>query len=128
MDALSMTVLVYNLEKEKGMQIRTLCEKQGIEVREISPAQYLEPLGALAGIQEVEPLGLSYNGPSFSDEMLIFGGFSNDSLTDFLKAYRQEGIPAISLKATVTPYNIVWNSMQLRDELKREHDELMKNA
>lgn len=128
MEAQSKTILVYNLEKEKGLRIRTLCKRKGIEIRAICPAQYLEPIGALAGIHEIEPLDLPYGGPAFSDEMLIFSGFSNDSLSDFLKAYRQEGIPAINLKATTTPYNLVWNSVQLHEELKREHEELTKNA
>ena len=58
---------------------------------------------------------------------LLFNGFDNQMLGDFLTEYRKAGIEKINLKATITPYNLSWNSLQLRDELNREHEELTGN-
>ena len=58
--------------------------------------------------------------------MIVFKNFSDKVLEDFLRRYRQSGIEKVALKAGLTPYNIVWNSFQLRDELMREHEEMSK--
>lgn len=121
-------LLLYNLNSSKGQQIKQLCTLLKIKFRSVQPEEYLEPVGALAGIKGIEPTGTPFTGASFTDEMLIFVNFDDPSLHQFLTRYRQEGIIKVELKAGLTPHNILWNSIQLRNELKSEHDELEKTA
>lgn len=120
-------LLIYNPDEKKKTPLSELCARKGITLRIVQPGHWLEPIGALAGIPGMMPTGLLYEGPVFSDEMLLFNGFDNQMLGDFLTEYRKAGIEKINLKATITPYNLSWNSLQLRDELNREHEELAGN-
>ena len=119
-------VLLYNLDNEKGRRIRQLCAAMRIKVRVVDRADYLEPVGAVAGIPGVPRTGAPFAGPSFLDEMMVFKGFTDQALQAFLSRYRQAGIGKVDLKAGLTPYNIMWNSFQLRDELRREHEEMTR--
>lgn len=119
-------VLFYNLDNEKGKRIRQLCTLMKIRFKSVSREDYLEPIGAIAGIKGIERKNIPFDGPAFTDEMIIFKNFSDKVLEDFLRRYRQAGIEKVNLKAGLTPYNIMWDSFQLRDELMREHEELSK--
>ena len=57
-----------------------------------------------------------YNLPEF----MIFNGFADEELDEFLHAYRAAGIPKIQLKAVVTPFNIGWTLYELIERLKEE--------
>ena len=119
-------VLLYNLDNEKGNRIKQLCALMKIRFKSVSRVDYLEPIGAIAGIKGVERKNILFEGQAFTDEMIVFKNFSDKVLEDFLRRYRQSGIEKVALKAGLTPYNIVWNSFQLRDELMREHEEMSK--
>lgn len=119
-------ILLYNLEGEKGKQIRQLCAEMKIRFQNISAGQYGEPIGALASGGGMEKTGIPFTGIPFQDEMMVFAGFEDDNLRNFLSRYYQAGIGKVSLKAALTPYNVKWNSAELHDELKREHEELGK--
>lgn len=119
-------VLLYNLDNEKGNRIKQLCALMKIRFKSVSRVDYLEPIGAIAGIKGVERKNIPFGGQAFTDEMIVFKNFSDKVLEDFLRRYRQSGIEKVALKAGLTPYNIVWNSFQLRDELMREHEEMSK--
>lgn len=117
-------IFLYNLDNEKGKAVKQLCTLMKIRFKSVSREDYLEPIGAIAGIKGVERTNVPFDGQAFSDEIILFKNFSDEVLYDFLKRFRQAGIEKVELKAGLTPYNITWNSIQLRDELKREHDEL----
>lgn len=119
-------VLLYNLDNEKGKRIKELCTLLRIRFKSVSCKDYLEPIGAIAGIKGVEKKNIPFDGQAFTDEMIVFKNFSDKVLEDFLSRYRRAGIEKVNLKAGLTPYNITWNSLQLRDELMREHEELSK--
>lgn len=120
-------ILLYNLKNEKRQQIEQLCSFMKIDFEMIKPEEYLEPIGALAGIKGIEKAGIPYTDIPFTEELLLFAGFNDKSLHDFLTRYRQAGISKIDLKAGLTPHNLLWNSIQLRNELRQEHDELADN-
>ena len=97
-----------------------------IRFKAVLREDYLEPVGAIAGIKGIERKGLRFEGQAFADEMMVFKGFSDKALRGFLDRYRQAGIGKVDLKAGLTPYNIGWNSFELHDELMREHEEMQK--
>ncbi len=114
-------VLIYNLEAPVEAQLAALCERQGIAVKRVNPWEYGVPIGALAGI----PVGRSAapaNGTGFSDPMLVMCHMLSPQLDAFLQGMRDERLPRIALKAVLTPSNVTWSSVRLRDELAREHE------
>ena len=112
------TVLLYNLENEKGRKIKLLCLTQKLRARAVSPAEYGETVGALAGFGE--RTGASYTGPGFSGEMLVMAGLSGRQLDAFLRGLRQKCGGTVALKAILTETNMEWDSVQLYQELQRE--------
>lgn len=120
-------ILLYNLEGKKAQQIKQLCTLQKIRFKSIAPEQYMETIGSLAGVVGMEKTNTPFTGVPFTDEMLVFVNFNDEALWDFLSRYRKAGIELINLKAGLTPHNVTWNSIQLRDELMREHEEIKKN-
>lgn len=119
-------ILLYNLNNEKGRQIKELCTLLKIRFKSVLPADYLEPIGAIAGIRGIEKKNIPFSGQAFTDEMMVFKNFTDKVLEDFLRHYRQADIEKVDLKAGLTPFNLTWDSFQLRDELMREHEELSK--
>ena len=61
-----------------------------------------------------------YNMP----EVMIFQGFDEPELKRFLTEYKSAGIEKVTLKAMVTPYNIVWTLYDLIEHLKEENARL----
>ena len=59
---------------------------------------------------------LIYNMP----EVMIFKGFEETELKNFLNEYKKAGIEKVALKAMVTPYNVVWTLYYLIEHLKEE--------
>lgn len=58
----------------------------------------------------------------FFDEMMVMKGFSNSRLDQFLKGMRKAGIERVDYKAVLTPTNCRWNSWQLYQEIRKEHE------
>ena len=46
-------VYFYNLNSERGRQIRMLCLTLGLKIRVVDRAQYTEAIGAIAGVQDI---------------------------------------------------------------------------
>ena len=118
------SILMYNLDSEKGRKLKLLCLKNRIRIREIRPEQYLEPVGYLAGMKEISSDGKVYDGQGFDDEMLVFRGFDGQSLPAFLREMSRNKVERVALKAVLTPGNVNWDSIQLHEEIKKEHEAL----
>ena len=58
----------------------------------------------------------------FPDEMAIMAGFSSAQIDAFIHALRKKGVGRIDYKAVLTPYNMKWDSVQLYEEIKKEHE------
>lgn len=117
-------ILLYNLNNEKGKQIRKVCSPLHIMCHDVPPSEYLEHIGALAGLPGFKLSGQSISAPVFTDEMLIFCGFNNDDIYTFLSHYKAAGISPVHLKAALTPHNVQWNSIEIHKELSEEHRQL----
>ena len=117
-------VLLFNVKTEKTKRIRMVCNCLNIQAVTVSPGQYGETLGALAGITGMKKTKIRYSPALFSKEMMVFSGIDSGSLDEFLERYRAALIPVIPLKAVLTPYNIQWDAQQLYRELEKEHKEM----
>ncbi len=115
------TILLYNLKNDKGMQIRRICPPLHISCRDVDPLEYTELIGAIAGMPGFPIRRQAASPVSFSEEMMIFCGFSNDDIYQFLGQYKAAGIAPVWLKASLTSSSIRWNSIELHKELSKEH-------
>ena len=121
---MSQTILLFEISNEKKQRLTKLCRTLSIQAKYISPKDYKQPLGALAGIQGMPKKTLTQKntapGQSLGAEMLVFSGMNSKQVDDFLEAYKHQNLSPIRLKAILTPYNIRWTPLQLLEELKEE--------
>lgn len=120
-------VLLYNLANtEKGRQIKKLLIPLGISIKEIAKEQYLQPIGSLVGVKGFEKNNNVYTEQGFEEEMLVLHKFTSPRIDLLLKGFKKAGIEKVDLKAVVTPTNAVWNSLELYEEIKKEHESMQK--
>ena len=117
-------LLMYNLDNDKGTRLRLLCMKLHIRFRSVTPSEYGQPVGALAGFCPSEP---DAPAPAFDDEMLVMVNFDGGLLNRFLQQIRAAHIPPVALKAMLTPTNMTWSSARLHDEIRQEHEAMQQN-
>ncbi len=114
-------ILTFGLGKEKIKVVRSIAQKNRIQIKEISRKDYNQKLGALAGIQGFAKEKVIYNGPDFPLEMIVFSGIDSAQIDTFLADYKQTGSQPVPLKAIITPQNIFWTVEALFKELWKEH-------
>ena len=114
-------ILTFGLGKEKRKAVRSIAQKNKIQIKEISRKDYNQKLGALAGIQGFAKEKVIYNGPDFPLEMIVFSGIDSAQIDTFLADYKQTGAQPVPLKAIITPHNIFWTVEALFKELWKEH-------
>ena len=118
-------ILMYNLDSRTSSRLKVLCQKQHLRWREVEASEYGLAIGALAGIPTARAAEDTPEG-SFQEPMLVMCNLLNTQLNAFLQGMRDMGVPRISLKAILTPSNVCWNAIQLRDELAQEHEAVQK--
>ncbi|HIT90497.1 MAG TPA: DUF3783 domain-containing protein, partial [Candidatus Merdenecus merdavium] len=57
-------------------------------------------------------------------EMMVMKGLSSAKIDQIILQFRKNGIGKINLKAVITPSNQSWNSLELYEEIKKEHQEM----
>ncbi len=117
-------LLVYRMKGEKRKQLKRICGELGIEPVLVSPAEYGEAVGALAGFPGMKKQGLVSRGAGVAGEMLVFCGLDDGALDEFLDTCRREALEPTACKAVLTPYNASWSSERLYAELVREQQGL----
>lgn len=119
------TVLVYNFtEKERVEKLRRALLPMKVKVRNVKKEEFLMPVGYLAGVREIGEKGEVYRGEGFQDEMLVMAGFTSARVDEFLAMMRKQGVGKVSYKAILTPTNQYWNSLELYEEIKKEHEKM----
>ncbi len=119
-------VLTYNIESEKISALRQELKGLGCAVREVSPKEYGVLLGALAGLdgyvykKNAKPEGNVGSG------FAVICGFSGVGIDAVLAAFRRSKLGGEVLKAVLTDTNARWNSVELYNEVKREHEYMTK--
>lgn len=116
-------VLLYEINgKDREKKLKLILVKLGIRIKIVQKEEYLEPLAYLAKIKESEAGGEVYEGEPLGDEMMVLVGFSSVRIDILLSEIRKAKLDRINLKAVLTDYNKGWNSIQLCEELKKEHE------
>lgn len=120
--------LLYNFnDPERLRLIRRYLNKQKVKTRIVTAPEFLHPLGYLFELPGFQPSSQFNLGANFSDEMLVLKDFSSEQMDAFLAFFHEEQIPSVALKAMLTPVTQHWSSVQLHDELAKEHKMMHKN-
>ena len=127
-------MLCYNLKgTKKGRKIGMLGSFLGFRVKYVEKEEYSKTIGVLTGLKEEtsggEPSGADdvekQEITDFEEEMLVMLLADSRILDKLLFQMRKEKVQ-VPLKAIVTAKNQNWTSTALYEEVKREHESMMK--
>lgn len=118
-------VLLYNMAgTERGRKLKCILVQIGAKIKNVEKKEYLKSIGELVGINAVNEEITDYEGDGFADEMLVMKGFTGKQIDELSMRMRKNGMDRIDLKAVVTETNQAWNSLELYEEIKKEHEKM----
>lgn len=122
------TVLLFNFEDSpRTNKIIFNLISLGIKVKRIAKEDYMQPMGYLVGLKEVDPVSTVYDGKELEGEMLFMAGMNSPQIDKVLIAFRNAGIAKIPYKAILTQTNKDWNVLALFAELQEEHETIERS-
>ena len=78
------TVLLFHIQDEVRLQaLKRILMLMKVRVKVVDKADYLQPVGYLAGIKELEVKQV-YEGEELAEEMMVMAGFSNQQVDTLL--------------------------------------------
>lgn len=104
----------------KKEKLEKLCKELGINVRAIDPYDGERTLLSVVSGGKYELKETKSITTHKLPEIIVFQGFGDEELQEFLKVYREKGLEKIPLKAIVTPYNLTWTLNELGKHLEDE--------
>lgn len=118
------TVLLYNLDADKGRKLKALCLTLKLRARSVEPEEFSQPLNAVLGL--VPRQQGTEEAEAFSQELLVMAGLTSHQMSQLLQGMRRKKIPPVQLKAVLTATNGSWNAYQLYKELSLEHEAMLR--
>lgn len=119
------TVLLFHFsDRDKRNRIARALLPLKVKIKEIEKADYLKPVGFLAGNKDIEAVQELYDGPELEGEMMVLAGILGDRMDAVLKAVRKSAL--VPYKAVLTPTNQCWNVLELFQEIRKEHELMHK--
>ena len=116
------TILLYHIaDQDRLHAIQRELLPVGMRIRMVKKEEYLQPVGFLAGVKEIQSGTEQYEGEELEKEMMVMAGLSSGQIDAVLMALRRSGAGRIDYKAVLTPTNSQWDSLTLYRELSREH-------
>jgi hypothetical protein len=112
-------LLAFQLSDDMFQKLSRFCALQHITCVNVTPGDYLTPLGVLAAGQanSAQPaLPVKLNDDS---SILLFCDVSDEGMDNLLAGLRQNQIN-VAFKAVLTKTNSSWNYFQLLSELRKE--------
>lgn len=122
------TILLYHFTDEERLgKVKRALLPMGIRLKAVKREEYLQPLGCLAGVKEIEPTEGVYDGEDFEQEMMVMAGLSSQRVDAVILALRKSGAGRVDYKAVLTPTNQFWDSVKLYGEIRQEHEAMSQN-
>ncbi len=119
------TVLLFNIQDQGRVRtLKKILMLMKVRVKIVDKKDYLQSVGYLAGIKELNVEGDVYEGDELEEEMMLMSGFSSNQIDYLLAGMRKERLSKINYKAVLTPMNASWTVLQLYEELKKEHESI----
>ncbi len=117
------TIMLFHIEDSRRLSaIRRALLPLKFRVKVISPEEYCQPVGYLAGAPDIAPVQSTGDTGEFSGEMMVMAWLSSRRVDQVLAALRKAGVGRINYKAVITPENQYWDCRKLYEELKKEHE------
>ena len=117
------TILLFNPpERETLLKIEMALFPLRVRLKKVSPEQYNQPLGVLAGVKDMPPAEGVYTGGELPGPPFVFCFLEGNRLDQALAALRQCGAGPFPYKAVLTPTNSRWTAPDCFEEIRREHE------
>ena len=115
-------VLLYQFPADQAELIMGVLRPMGVGVQILSPDAWREKVGYLLGrkgfLKQTAQEGDVF---SFPHRVMLLDGVKGKRLTQVLRAVEDAGVPHITYKSSITPYNTLWTLRYLCEHMAKEH-------
>ena len=115
-------VLLYQFPADQAELITGALRPMGVGVQILSPDAWREKVGYLLGrkgfLKQTAQEGDVF---SFPHRVMLLDGVKGKRLTQVLHAVEDAGVPHITYKSSITPYNTLWTLRYLCEHMSKEH-------
>ena len=115
-------VLLYQFPADQAALITGALRPMGVSVQLLSPDAWREKVGYLLGRKGFLKHAAQEGGAfSFPHRVMLLDAVKGKRLTQVLRAVEDAGIPHITYKSSITPYNTLWTLRYLCEHMAKEH-------
>ena len=115
-------VLLYQFPAEQAALITGALRPMGVGVQILSPDAWREKVGHLLGRKGFLKYAAQEGGAfSFPHRVMLLDAVKGKRLTQVLRAVEDAGVPHITYKSSITPYNTLWTLRYLCEHMAKEH-------
>ena len=115
-------VLLYQFPADQAALITGALRPLGVDVQILSPDAWREKVGYLLGRKGFLKHAAQEGGAfSFPHRVMLLDAVKGKRLTQVLRAVEDAGIPHITYKSSITPYNTLWTLRYLCEHMAKEH-------
>lgn len=115
-------VLLYQFPADQAALITGALRPMGVDVQILSPDAWCEKVGYLLGRKGFLKHAAQEGGAfSFPHRVMLLDAVKGKRLTQVLRAVEDAGIPHITYKSSITPYNTLWTLRYLCEHIAKEH-------
>ena len=115
-------VLLYQFPADQAALITGALRPMGVDVQILSPDAWREKVGYLLGrkgfLKHAAQEGDVF---SFPHRVMLLDAVKGKRLTQVLRAVEDAGVPRITYKSSITPYNTLWTLRYLCEHIAKEH-------
>ena len=115
-------VLLYQFPADQAALITGALRPMGVDVQILSPDAWREKVGYLLGrkgfLKQTAQEGDVF---SFPHRVMLLDAVKGKRLTQVLRAVEDAGVPHITYKSSITPYNMLWTLRYLCEHMAKEH-------
>jgi len=115
-------VLLYQFPADQAALITGALRPMGVDVQILSPDAWREKVGYLLGRKGFLKHAAQEGGAfSFPHRVMLLDAVKGKRLTQVLRAVEDAGVPHITYKSSITPYNMLWTLRYLCEHMAKEH-------
>ena len=115
-------VLLYQFPADQAALITGALRPMGVDVQILSPDAWCEEVGYLLGRKGFLKHAAQEGGAfSFPHRVMLLDAVKGKRLTQVLRAVEDAGVPHITYKSSITPYNTLWTLRYLCEHMAKEH-------
>ena len=115
-------VLLYQFPADQAALITGALRPMGVDVQILSPDAWCEKVGYLLGRKGFLKHAAQEGGAfSFPHRVMLMDAVKGKRLTQVLRSVEDAGVPHITYKSSITPYNTLWTLRYLCEHMAKEH-------